>query len=42
MSIELDAVLPKYLADMVVQMCNSNEVVEEVVDAVATEALNNK
>ena len=34
--------LPKYLADMVVEMCNSAEIVEEIVDAVATEAFNNK
>ena len=34
--------LPKQLADMVVEMCNSAEIVEEIVDAVATEAFNNK
>ena len=31
-----------WLADMVVEMCNSAEIVEEIVDAVATEAFNNK
>ena len=34
--------LPKQLADMVVEMCNSAEIVEEIVDVVATEAFNNK
>ena len=34
--------LPRQMADMELEMCNSANIAEEIVDAVATEAFNDK